>query len=151
VARIFEDAQCVTIARRCAANLENDVFVAVIIQVRERNCMSPMPFSGAGRSRDIHEQLPALVVKQHARLFRDIGGGPSTKKDVGESIIIYVAKVGAHRHLNLVETNFLSNVTKSAVTQILIEFQCCRVMREAQISAGGFIQRKKITGCENVW
>ena len=150
VARIFEDSQSMAVPWSGAPDLEDDVLVTAAVQVGKRDSMPSMPLPGTGRSGDIDELLPAFVVKQNTGFERDIGGSSGSQENVEESIVINVAKVSAHRHVDLVETNFLSNIAKSTVTEVPIEFQSRGVMRKAQIRPSCFIQGKEIASCKDI-
>ena len=53
--RILEQTEGMSIARRRAADLEGDVFVAVVIEIRERHAVTLVHLACSGGNGHIHE------------------------------------------------------------------------------------------------
>src|SRR5574339_600999 len=61
VARVLEQPERVCIAGRGAADLEDDLLVAVVIEIGERDAMSLVHLARTGRDGHVDERLAALV------------------------------------------------------------------------------------------
>src|SRR6266536_5520130 len=64
---------------------------------------------------------------------------------IEEAVIIYVAEVRSHRHVNLLKANVRSNVLKCPIPLIVIQLRGQCIVRQIGNCADAFIHRNKVT------
>ena len=101
-----------------AADRSDNVFIAVVVDVGKRDAVSFMQLARAGRSRDIHKGFPLFVAEHDVRHQSGVGRSPGAEIDIRISVVIDVAKISAHRHVDPVQRGLFGDVAKAAVPEV---------------------------------
>src|SRR6266567_1753536 len=150
VAGIFKKAKRMRVSRGGASDFSEEVFVSVIINVGESHTMAFVKLASARGGSDIHKILAIVIAQQNIRHQRSISRKAGSEIDIQESIVIHVAKIGAHGRIDAVESNLFGDVLKLPISQIAIKLQGFCIMRKAEISADGLLHRHVIAGDEQI-
>ncbi len=79
-----------------------------------------------------------------------VRGAAVSEIDVQKPVVIHVAKIGAHRHGDLIQAHFLRYILERSVPQVLIELQGLEIMRQPKVAAQDFVDGKERRDCEQV-
>ncbi len=146
VTRVLEHAHRVTVARRRATDLGDDVLVAVVVEVDEGNPVPLVDFAGAGRLGDVDERLPPRLRSSTWGASDRVRTACPCRDRCRGSRRCRVAEVGTHRHEHLVESDRRRHILEGAVALVAIQLQRRRVARQVEIGAGGVVDRHVVAG-----
>ena len=133
LAGILEQPQGVTVRGHRAANLRDDVLVAVAVEIGEGDAVSLVQLARAGRGGDAHERLALLVQQQLVRQDRSKRRAAHAEIHVEVAVVVDVAEVGGHRHQHLVQPDLGGDVAERPVSEIAIQLRGLRVVRHAEV------------------
>ncbi len=109
------------VAGRCAAELHEQVQVAVAIPVGEGNTMPLLKVAGAGRNSDVVETR-ARNVSEHEvdvqSLVRHVAGA---EVDVEEPVVVDVAEIRAHGRHRPIKADLPRDVAEASRTEVAVE------------------------------
>ena len=123
IARIPEHPHGVLIRRYGAANLGNDVFVPIPLQIRKCDAVPFVQFARAGRSRNIHEVSAIVIPQQNMRHYGGERRRAHPQIHIQKAIVVYIAKISPHRHEYLIQPHLCGYVLKCTIVQISIELE----------------------------
>ena len=103
------------IARLRSADLSEYVFVAIEIDIGERDAVSFMHLSGPRRFRHIDKAIALLVEKQNVGQFGPVRRITRSQIDIRITIVIDIAKIDAHGHEEQIEFRLFRNITERSV------------------------------------
>ena len=150
VARVLEQPERMGIAGGRPAHVEDDVVVAVVVHIGERDAVALVELAGSGGAGHIHERLAVAIAQQHARSQRPVGGIARPKIDVQKAIVVDVAEVGPHRHVDLVQPGLTRHVQETAVAAVLVQLQRGGVVGQLQVRPRRFFDRREVAGGKDV-
>src|SRR5215831_13288775 len=119
-----------TVARNRSPNLGYDVFIAIVVQVRESDPMTFVQFARTAGCGYVSEVLAVLVVKQNIGKYIAVWRGPGTQVEIEEAVIVDIPEIGSHRVVDMVESNLFSNVAKRSIVFIVVELHGLDVIRK---------------------
>ena len=139
MARVFEKSEGMTVTWDAPTDHFQQVFVSVIVHVREGHAVPFVQFARAGGGGDVHELLSPFVMQEHIGQQRSKRQFPGPKADVGISVVIHVAEIRTHRHEDFVQLRFFGHVAEGTVAEVAVELHGGGIVGQPEVGTHAFV------------
>ena len=102
------------------ADRSDDVFIAIVIDVRKGYAVSFVQLARAGRSCNVNKGFSFLVEQQDVGEQRGIRGTSRAEIHIRITVVVHIAEVRPHRHEDLIEPGLFGHVPESTVPKVPI-------------------------------
>ncbi len=150
MARVLEQRTRVLVAGEGTPHVREDVLVAVVVEIGERDAVALLEMAGPGGGRDVDESSP-LPIQEHAVGHQHaVRRGSGSQVEIEKAVVVEVAEVRPHRRDHPGHAEHRGPVLERSVSAIAIYAQRLPLRLPAEILASHLVDRAQKGGDEEV-